>query len=69
MTIGQRIGKNIIAARTRRGLNQPQLAALVGVTRGGVGNWERGQPPRVDHLVKVARVTKTPIARLLAGVK
>ena len=36
------IGKRIRAIRQRRGLNQPQLAAQIGVTKNAVTNWETG---------------------------
>ena len=40
-------GDQVLAARTRAGLTQQQLADLIGVTLRSVGNWERSeQVPR-----------------------
>ena len=38
------------AARKALGLNQSELARLLGVTRATVSNWERSAPPRVASL-------------------
>ena len=38
------------AARRLLGLNQSELARLLGVTRATVSNWERSAPPRVASL-------------------
>lgn len=58
-------GKGIRAAREKRGLSQPQLADKLGVTRAAVGGWERGADLTLGNLRKIARVTKTPIAKLV----
>ena len=39
---GDGLGGVIRACRLRRGLNQPQLARLLGVTKNAVTNWESG---------------------------
>ena len=36
------VSKNIKKLRTSAGMNQEQLAELLGVTRQTVSNWERG---------------------------
>lgn len=36
------VSKNIKKLRTGAGMNQEQLAELLGVTRQTVSNWERG---------------------------
>ena len=38
------------AARRMLGLNQSELARLLGVTRATVSNWERSAPPQVARL-------------------
>ena len=38
------------AARKALGLNQSELARLLGVARATVSNWERSTPPRVAGL-------------------
>lgn len=48
------------------GLNQSQLARLVGVSRQAVSEWEKGAEPKLGALRKVARVTKTKLAELVA---
>ena len=37
-------------ARKALGINQAELARLLGVTRATVSNWERSAPPRVASL-------------------
>jgi transcriptional regulator with XRE-family HTH domain len=37
-------------ARKALGINQSELARLLGVTRATVSNWERSAPPRVAGL-------------------
>lgn len=52
--IGQRIAK----ARARRGLSQSALAAKLGITRGAVSQWEKGETePKPENLRKIADIT------------
>lgn len=46
---GQRVKK----LRTERGLTQPELAALAGLTKDTISNWERGR--RVDPPISAVR--------------
>jgi len=61
------ISVRLRSARTRAGLSQPQLAELMGVSKGAVGNWESGQnPPSRDKLSVIAEILKTSV-QYLAG--
>lgn len=59
--------RSIARARRRRRLTRAELAKLVGVTRQAVYDWETGKGIRLGNLKKVARVTKTPLAKLVGG--
>ncbi len=49
------IGARIREARTRAGLTQKQVAALVGVSNHSVWCWEAGKmKPNADHLLELA---------------
>lgn len=49
------ISKNIKQLRIKKGLNQEQLSAMIGVTRQTISNWERGVSlPDIDSIVKIA---------------
>lgn len=61
------VGRRIAAARRKMGLNQSQLARLLGVSRQAVSLWEKGTEPTIRSLRKVSRVTKTPMVDLLGG--
>ena len=61
------LARAIQGARRKKGLNQSQLARLVGVTRQAVSDWEKGIDPTLANLRKVARVTQTPLAELVGG--
>ena len=61
------IGKNVRLARKARGLTQRELGALLGVTRLTVLRIENEQSqPRIDMLVKLARVLRKPVSALVA---
>lgn len=63
-----RVAANITRARKAAGLNKAQLAVLVKVTRGAVSQWENGDvTPTLKRLRVIARVTKTPITKLVGG--
>lgn len=54
--------------RERKGLSQRQLAELLGVTSGAVGNWEAGtRIPRLPMLRKIARVLGVSIDEIEFG--
>jgi len=51
-----RWGNQLRAARLARGLSQAQLAAVVGVSRPAVSEWERGLCAPTDlHRLSIAR--------------
>lgn len=60
--------KRLIAARERRGWNQPELASKFGITKQAVREWEIGKSkPAFERLPKLAQVLEVPIRWLLAG--
>jgi transcriptional regulator with XRE-family HTH domain len=64
----QAIGYRIRAARQSRGLTQSALAALVGVTRSAVAQWETGRSGQVgSNLALVADALNVDVGRLLLG--
>lgn len=60
------VSKNIKKLRTSAGMNQEQLAELLGVTRQTVSNWERGvSMPDMDSLERIALVFGTSVESLI----
>lgn len=60
------VSKNIKKLRTGAGMNQEQLAELLGVTRQTVSNWERGvSMPDMDSLERIALVFGTSVECLI----
>lgn len=60
------VSKNIKKLRTGAGMNQEQLAELLGVTRQTVSNWERGvSMPDMDSLERIALVFGTSVESLI----
>lgn len=59
------LSKKIRDARLAAGLSQSELARKLGVTTQSVSWWETGGDPRLSHLRKIARVTKTTVAELV----
>ena len=58
--------KNIRRLRVEKGLSQEQLAAMLGVTRQTVSNWERGASlPDIDSIVRIAAALDTGIEDVL----
>jgi transcriptional regulator with XRE-family HTH domain len=54
-------GASIRELRTTRGMNQRQLAELLGVTQQAVGSWEAGKTaPRLEHQVAIAEALGVP---------
>ncbi|WP_430736352.1 helix-turn-helix transcriptional regulator [Microbacterium esteraromaticum] len=50
------------------GLDQSQMAALLGVSRTTVSSWERGMTePNVSQFIGWARITKQPVDQLIDG--
>lgn len=62
------VGLRIKEAREKAGLSQPQLARLVGLTKGAVGQYETGRAtPRLARLEAIAAVTGASVEWLLTG--
>jgi SOS-response transcriptional repressor LexA len=62
------IAKRIKQLRTDQGLTQDQFAKrLGGVTRGAVGNWERGEGIKRDNLATIARQFEVSFDWLATG--
>lgn len=55
-------------AREAAGLSQDQAAALIGVTKATIQNWERGRRRRIsgDHLEKAAEIYRITTREFLA---
>ncbi|AZP73470.1 XRE family transcriptional regulator [Pseudomonas poae] len=54
----------ITEAREKQGLNQSELARMLGVTPQAVQAWESGRSlPRPKKLVEIARALKIPLAQ------
>lgn len=54
------------ALRKARNLTQDELGKILGIDRSTISQWERGENrPRVDMLVKLARVFKCSVDNLL----
>lgn len=62
------IGKNIEAARLRLGLNQSELARLLGVSPQSVQQWEAGETePRRKRIQAIAECLNTTVAEIEFG--
>jgi transcriptional regulator with XRE-family HTH domain len=63
------MGDRIRQLRQARGLNQPQLAKLVGVTKSAVNQWESGstQNIRLTHFMSLLRALGTDAPYLIWG--
>jgi transcriptional regulator with XRE-family HTH domain len=62
------ISDRIRKLRLSRGAQtQAEFAALLGVTRGAVGNWELGKGVKRENLMLIAEKTGAPIDWLLTG--
>jgi transcriptional regulator with XRE-family HTH domain len=61
------IAKRIVALRESAGLTQHQLADRLGVTRGAVGNWEKGQGIRLANLKRIAEELSASFEWLAIG--
>ena len=53
-------------ARKALGISQGQLALMLGVTPGAVGQWEHGQTrPRAEKLLLISSILGVPVEELL----
>lgn len=63
-----RIGERILRLRTARGMSGRSLAAAIGQPNTAVVAWERGRVvPKVESLLKIAKVLECPVAALVPG--
>lgn len=58
----------IVALRNSRGLGQDELAALLNVSRGAVGNWELGGGVKAENLEKLATEFGVTVDWIVKGV-
>ena len=59
---GMDLGKWVLAARTRKGMTQTQLGALLFVTKANVSGWENNRhPPSYHQLCKISELTGHPL--------
>lgn len=62
------MGERILRLRKRWQWSQGELAERLGVTRGRVGNWERGEnAPPVESLIALGEVLRVSLDELLRG--
>ncbi len=60
-------GKLIRAWRIRKGLRQVDAAEQLGVNQGVLSRWENGTfTPHSRSILRIAEVTRIPVAKLLA---
>lgn len=68
MAEDREIGERIRQARQARDLSQSEFARKLGtVTRGAVGNWERGLGIKRDNLISIANTFNVPLEWLATG--
>lgn len=61
------LAKNIVRARKAAGLTQADLAKKLKKSRSSVNEYESGaHEPKLDLLIKIAKVTNTTVEALLA---
>jgi transcriptional regulator with XRE-family HTH domain len=61
------IGARIKRVREARGLTQAQLAAMLGVERGAVGNWELKARPSLENLYNISKKTSVSMEWFMGG--
>lgn len=62
------ITQRIVEARERAGLNQTELGEAIGLSKGAVGNYERGdRHPSLRELREISKATGTDFHWLLSG--
>lgn len=63
--MGGTLASKIRAVRAARGLNQTELAELLGTTQSTVTRWEKGSMPQGEMLQRLADFAGTTVERLL----
>ena len=67
VSLRERIRLNLVAAMDNAGLNQVQLADRLGISKGTVNNWIRGNnSPDVDMVPKICSVLGISLSALYA---
>jgi transcriptional regulator with XRE-family HTH domain len=70
MDLAEKFGRNLYALRQEAGFTQDRLAAEVFVDRTSVSRYEQGHAlPRLDHVVRLARVIDVQVRDLLRGIE
>jgi transcriptional regulator with XRE-family HTH domain len=70
MDVAKQFGLNLSALRQEAGFTQDRLAAEVFIDRASVSRYERGHCfPRLDHIVRLARVIDVQVRDLLHGIE
>lgn len=70
ISLRERIRLNLISAMDKANINQVQLAEKLGISKGTVNNWARGNnSPDVDMVPKICHVLGISILSLYAPTK
>jgi transcriptional regulator with XRE-family HTH domain len=70
VNVAERFGRNLTALRQEAGFTQDRLAAEVFMDRASVSRFEQGHCfPRLDHVVRLARVIDVQVRDLLYGIE
>lgn len=70
MDVAMQFGLNLTALRQEAGFTQDRLAAEVFMNRASLSRFEQGRCfPRLDHVVRLARVMDVQVRDLLYGIE
>lgn len=70
ISLRERIRLNLVSAMEKAGLNQVQLAKKLGISKGTVNNWIRGNnSPDVDIVPEVCSVLNISIIELFSSLE
>jgi transcriptional regulator with XRE-family HTH domain len=70
MDVAKQFGLNLSALRQEAGFTQDRLAAEVFMDRASLSRFEQGHCyPRLDHVVRLARVIDVQVRDLLYGIE
>lgn len=70
ISLRERIRLNLVSAMEKAGLNQVQLAKKLGISKGTVNNWIRGNnSPDVDIVPEVCSVLNISIIELFSSIE
>ena len=66
----RQIGKRIKEVRKKQGLDQDSFGTEIGVSATSISGWEKGRrQPRLEHIVKIAKMTHTSLDYIVFGKK